>query len=317
MIHEELKNFHLDISFYFEDKKDYAYSIYDHFLSPQELIDIDADIKGRIQRIINRAQIVSSNEHINPAYTYLCYLPFIKTSFNIISKLDNLIFVEDLSKINKWSINNFVTFSKEEFLKTTETLLQISTDGKRNKETWEEYSYRHPPFLKNLEHNYFNNLQNIITQQVKRIYFHGAQFLIAEKSIRYFMQDDNFQKYDLRKGIFNIDTKGSKYLFANIDKLTGEEINKFAKEIRPIEQQMKKIAIQGLKIDLDFYLNFYRNIKIPDIEEVQKVITSLFIALLIDQNKIDGDIRTLYNIIVNNGFRVLLRDLYIFLILKI
>ena len=300
------KEFNIDFSFYFKEKIEYANSLFLQFLNPEELNSLKPEKKERINRLISRAQFFNTLEEINASNSFLCYLPLININNPLLTSFQNLFMVADSIKVSNWSIGKQTTISALEYYEIKKVLDENVHNFQL--EEWEEYTYKHAPFINQFGDDYFEKVRDItIGERVtNKAYFHGEDFLVARKTIDYYMTDSNYYKHDLRNGLNKISDKVDKIMFANIDYLDDNSLNEFSKKIWPLEIKSTKIAIQGLKIDLDFYLDNFYDVRIPDSDMIQNVLSKLFISLLIEKNKLKGDVRKLYQILKINGFKDLL-----------
>ncbi|MBL1215426.1 MAG: hypothetical protein HND52_18815 [Ignavibacteriae bacterium] len=304
-----LKNFDMSYKKYVDENEVFVFDIYDKFLVEDELQKIQASKKLQIEDLIHKGKILHSTNELDTDKSYLCYLPFVKTIGNECRQFNNISLLEDYSKVKRWTSQTNTKFSNTEYSAVNKELKKHLK--KSETVTYEEYSYKHPRFINNFNENYINELNTIREDNsINKGYFHGEDFLVAKKSIYHYMYGHDIVSYDLRKGVKEFNPDSSKIMFAHIDSLNDEQLDLFSKKIRPLEISRNKIAIQGLKIDLDFYLQFYRSFSIPDNAEIKSLITKLFIALLIEHGKIvKKEVRNLYSIIDSNGFKKLLRDL--------
>lgn len=318
IIEREFKQYQMDFSYYKDQGLVYAFQRYTNkdceFPKPELLENKAQTIKNKIKRLINGASFVTSSNMLASSKEYMCYLPLINSDNSAIMNLPKLFLIQDIEKSRIWRTNEPYIFPKEKYIAIKKILFENSE--KEPKEGGQDdYYYNHPPFIQHFDSGLYEELTTIKRNKSKA-YFYDGDELVAERSTDYYLKK-GYNLFDLSRGekiivaLEEIKKHDKDYSMINIDKLKESLWRNLQGVIGPIEISDAKIVVQGKKLQLEPYLRNYYEIPIPEMEEIQKIhkiLTKLFISLLIEKDKLLGDDRELYQTIKNDGFGDLLSE---------
>jgi hypothetical protein len=324
LFYEEIRRHEFDPSVY--NKNDtYQYEIENTFLTENELNQITKYELKKVKNYIKESNLIKSIKDLmtkeGENESYICYLPHISGIHEDVIKLPNVYLIEDYDTSKVWNVNKpYIIEIDKRYLEINNHLKKLNNDKKPTREELDHIRlYKSQIFLHHWKDFYYE--LKTITEDDNRenkAYFHGEDYLLARRAITYFLID-KFDTINLGENLGIISKTRNSHLLQNIHFLNEGRLNRISEYLEDFEMRGDSIALQGLWIAIEDYLNEYKDIEIPDTKMIQSEITSLFITLLKenkiikreekDFNKIDiANKLKLNRAISNNSFFELLQN---------
>lgn len=310
---------YLDISFLkysakpeYYNNTTYLNEIIEKFPGPETIIDeskckniTDIIRRTKIKLVTDKEYIKEFGRSLNTSdEQILIFTPFIKSEINkLLPKLKSkkIVFGSDY-QIDRTSSNRRIKIID------TDTYLTIKKNLDLVNKRIESYSlnliearnFRVPEFLENFKDGLLEKLNTIIEENKTRLHFFGEEQYVAKRTINYLLRSDLPVYYDLIRGVPQIVTPTSSIVLNNFHSLTD-----------PIKQKdlyllVKKISdtlhiiLSGLKKNYVEYFNYYEEISLPARKDFRKSITGIFISLLLEKRKYNGQDYKLFILIDQN-----------------
>jgi hypothetical protein len=269
------------------------------FPSKGELVD--KDLKIKITNMIKSITFLNAESLSDD--DYLCYLPLCGNTLTqrLMNNKNNFILVGN----NKDARQDKVSLFEMDLKKYIDISNKISSLSKKYQTTFDENIsearfFCPPKYIDNFKTDYLEELKRAqYLAEDKELYFFGSESYTAREGIDYLLGPNNYREYSLLKNLEKLPAEDRAFVFLNFHQLLSQnKQNDLADNIEERKLKTHRI-IQGDNLQLISYFERYRKVTVPDVTEIKKIISGIFISLLVCKNKyIDRD-WTLYPFVMH------------------
>jgi len=289
---------------------------------PESETVIDESKSKNITDLIRRTKIkfVTEKEYIKDFGNFLAasdeqiliFTPFIKDEINnLLPKLKSkkIIFISDY-QIDRTSSNKRVKIiDTNRYLKIKKNLKQMNEKIQVSPlNLIQARNFRVPDFLENFKGGLIEKLNSIIEENKTRLHFFGEERYVAIRTINYLLRSNLPLYYDLTRGVPQVVTPTSSVVLNNFHSLKDPIKQKdLYLRVKKISESLY-IILNGLKKNYVEYFNHYEEIPLPERKDFREYISSIFISLLLEKRKYNGQNYKLFILIDQNLLDIVMPD---------
>lgn len=175
--------------------------------------------------------------------------------------------------------------------------------------TAEIYRFKPTRLMSIFNDSLFSKLDEIRNKKLTRLQIIGKDNFLSNRVVDELLKGYRYIFYDLLEGIPVIAKKNMSWVFFNFDLINdsikyfelNENVNSITRSFYIIMQSSKKIIIN--------YFKDYMDIKLPEKENINRVISDIILTLLEENRVIASDFYLAYMIVQKNSFSKLISDI--------
>lgn len=203
----------------------------------------------------------------------------------------------------------------ELYLEIDKKLKKIAAEKRDNPKHIQE-RYWPKPLLDIFNDTLLSDLSLVINEEKTRLQVLGEDAFLAFRFIQQLflrkqssLTDTPFY-HDLRLGVpLQMNPhKHSAFFYFHVLKNNSEECRKLSECIAIVDNDLCVVLQSANKNNFHYFIKYY-DIELPDRENIEKVITSVFIAFLVEKNPLNRDYHKLRSLIDSNAFLILLKGI--------